>query len=124
MADADAVEQVTTVRVDRRVIDGDLVAVGDLKLGVIGLRGHTPGSIALALSAADGVLLFTGDSLFPGGLGKTDGDRERFDRLFGDVTRRIFDRFDDDARVLPGHGAPTTLGAERPHLDEWRGRGW
>lgn len=63
--------------------------------------------------------LFTGDSLFPGGVGKTwkPGD---FDTLLADVTAKLFDRFGDDTIVHPGHGDDTTLGAERPHLGEWR----
>lgn len=68
--------------------------------------------------------LFTGDSLFPGGVGNTQHDPVRFDQLFDDVVERLFDRFGDDTVVHPGHGSPTTLGAERPHLDAWRSRGW
>lgn len=104
--------------------DGDTADLEGFSLDVIGLRGHTPGSIALAYTPSEGpVHLFTGDSLFPGGLGKTNGE-EDFERLFHDVKTRIFDVYDDDTVVLPGHGAPTTLGAERPHLREWAERGW
>ncbi|MCV7152847.1 MBL fold metallo-hydrolase [Mycolicibacterium pyrenivorans] len=111
---------------DRLLADGDTVTVGDLDFDVIHLRGHTPGSVALALrgpAAGDAVQLFTGDCLFPGGVGKTwkDGD---FEQLLGDVTSRVFDVFADDTVVYPGHGDDTTLGAERPHLGEWRERGW
>lgn len=111
---------------DRLLADGDTVTIGDLNFDVIHLRGHTPGSVALALSgpATDGrVHLFTGDCLFPGGVGKTwkEGD---FEQLLGDVTRRVFDVFDDDTVVYPGHGDDTTLGTERPHLGEWHERGW
>ncbi len=70
------------------------------------------------------VHLFTGDSLFPGGVGNTDRDPARFASLLSDVVARVFDRFDDATWVYPGHGADTTLGAERPHLAEWRERGW
>ncbi|CAA0123812.1 Hydroxyacylglutathione hydrolase GloC [Mycolicibacterium vanbaalenii] len=106
--------------------DGDTVRVGELTFDVIHLRGHTPGSVALALSgpATDGrVHLFTGDCLFPGGVGKTwkEGD---FEQLLGDVTSKVFDVFDDQTVVYPGHGDDTTLGTERPHLGEWRERGW
>ena len=90
----------------------------------IHLQGHTPGSVALALDGADEAThLFTGDCLFPGGVGKTrkEGD---FDKLLGDVTTRVFDVYDDSTVVYPGHGDDTTLGAERPHLAEWRERGW
>ncbi|MBS9533053.1 MBL fold metallo-hydrolase [Mycobacterium sp. M1] len=106
--------------------DGDTVQVGDLVFDVIHLRGHTPGSIALALDgdATGGVTqLFTGDCLFPGGVGKTT-DPADFDSLYGDVTTKLFDRFGDDTIVYPGHGDDTTLGAERPQLAEWRERGW
>ncbi|MBG0816988.1 MBL fold metallo-hydrolase [Planomonospora sp. ID82291] len=99
---------------------GDGVTVGVVSLEVVHLRGHTPGSIALH---HDGHL-FTGDSLFPGGVGNTDKDPERFEQLFTDVSERIFDRFPDETWVYPGHGRDTTLGAERPSLPEWRERGW
>jgi len=105
---------------------GDTVTVGNLVFDVIHLRGHTPGSVALALSgdATGGVTqLFTGDCLFPGGVGKTwqPGD---FERLLDDVSSRVFDVYDDSTVVYPGHGDDTTVGAERPHLAEWRERGW
>jgi glyoxylase-like metal-dependent hydrolase (beta-lactamase superfamily II) len=104
--------------------DGDRVGVGDETLEVIGLVGHTPGSIALAYRAPDGVThLFTGDSLFPGGPGKTSGPAD-FASLMDDLEAKVFDRFDDRTVVHPGHGDDTTLGAERPHLAEWRARGW
>lgn len=103
---------------------GDTIDLGPVRLEVIGLVGHTPGSITLALIPADGpVRLFTGDSLFPGGVGKTWKSAD-FDTLLADVTTKLFDRFGDDTIVHPGHGDDTTLGAERPHLDEWRTRGW
>ena len=70
------------------------------------------------------VHLFTGDSLFPGGVGSTEQDPERFACLLDDVGARLFDRFDDATWVYPGHGSDTTLGAERPHLPAWRARGW
>ncbi len=110
---------------DQLLHHGDLVRVGVHDLEVIGLRGHTPGSIALLWrGGADGDHLFTGDSLFPGGVGATQGDRQRFEQLIGDVSERIFDRLGDETWVYPGHGDDTTLGAERPHLQEWRDRGW
>ena len=111
---------------ERILADGDTIEVGDLTLDVIHLRGHTPGSVALALSGAaagDVTQLFTGDCLFPGGVGKTwqPGD---FERLLGDVTSKVFDVYPDSTVVYPGHGDDTTLGAERPHLAEWKKRGW
>jgi glyoxylase-like metal-dependent hydrolase (beta-lactamase superfamily II) len=128
--DADAISAASGVAVDRRLRDGDAVAVGHLALEVIGLSGHTPGSVALvyrepAHAAHPGrAHLFTGDSLFPGGVGHTHGDAALFAQLYDDVTTRVFDRFDDDTWVYPGHGRDTTLGAERPHLPAWRERGW
>jgi glyoxylase-like metal-dependent hydrolase (beta-lactamase superfamily II) len=117
------------VPVARILAHGDVVAVGGVELEVIGLRGHTPGSLALALREDDGaphpgrVHLFTGDSLFPGGIGKT-WSPEDFTTLMDDVEKRIFARFPDDTRIYPGHGDDTTLRLERPHLAEWRSRGW
>lgn len=110
---------------DRLLEDNDTVSVGELTLKTIHLRGHTPGSIALALEDDEtGVThLFTGDSLFPGGIGKTSGP-EDFTQLLDDVSTKLFDAYGDDAVVYPGHGKDTTLGDERPHLAEWRERGW
>lgn len=113
------------VSMDVTFRDGDTADLDGFSLDVIGLRGHTPGSIALAYTdPADGrTFLFTGDSLFPGGVGKTESP-EDFRSLLHDVRTRIFDVYDDATVVLPGHGESTTLGAERPHLDEWERRGW
>lgn len=113
------------VVVDRRLDQGDVLQVGDLRLKVIALRGHTPGSIALAWTdGGGGVHLFTGDSLFPGGVGNTWGNADDFASLIDDVEHRLFDVYPDEAIVYPGHGETTTLGAERGHLPEWRERGW
>jgi glyoxylase-like metal-dependent hydrolase (beta-lactamase superfamily II) len=107
------------------VHDGDRIAVGDVELEVIQLVGHTDGSIALLYRDPAGPdHVFTGDSLFPGGVGATGGDPARFTRLLGDVERKLFARLPDDTWVYPGHGDDTTLGQERPHLGEWRSRGW
>lgn len=122
--DADAIEAATGTTIDDRVWDGDRVHVGAVELEVIGLIGHTPGSICLAYAPSGGPAhLFTGDSLFPGGVGATSGPAD-FASLLGDVETKLFDRFADDTVVHPGHGLPTTLGVERPHLKEWRARGW
>lgn len=102
---------------------GDTISLGDLKLDVIGLRGHTPDSLALAWTdPGERTHVFTGDSLFPGGVGRTTS--ETFEQLLDDVTARLFERFDDDTWIYPGHGWDTTLGTERPHLAEWQSRGW
>jgi glyoxylase-like metal-dependent hydrolase (beta-lactamase superfamily II) len=111
--------------VQERLEHGDVVRVGDVRLEVVHLRGHTPGSVALVLRDPDGPdHVYTGDSLFPGGVGNTFGDADAFTQLVDDVTERLFAVLDDDTVVHPGHGAPTTIGAERPHLAAWRARGW
>jgi glyoxylase-like metal-dependent hydrolase (beta-lactamase superfamily II) len=113
------------VKVDVRLDQGDRVTVGRLSLEVVHLRGHTPGSVALVLSSSDGsVHAFTGDSLFPGGVGNTRGVAENFVSLLDDVEQRLFAVYPDGTWVYPGHGKDTTLGVERPHLEEWRERGW
>jgi len=112
------------VNPDRILAHGDTVKIGELSFDVIHLQGHTPGSVALALDGADEAThLFTGDCLFPGGVGKTwqEGD---FEKLLDHVTSRVFNVYDDSTVVYPGHGDDTTLGTERPHLGEWRERGW
>jgi glyoxylase-like metal-dependent hydrolase (beta-lactamase superfamily II) len=110
---------------DRLLRQGDQLRVGELVLDVIHLRGHTQGSVALALNEPTGrTHLFTGDSLFPGGVGNTKNPGQSFESLIEDVTTRVFDVYGDDTWVYPGHGDDTTLGAERPHLPEWRQRGW
>jgi glyoxylase-like metal-dependent hydrolase (beta-lactamase superfamily II) len=111
------------VPTDVLVDGGDTVRVGDVSLEVIHLRGHTPGSIALLYDDPEGPPhIFTGDSLFPGGVGKTTS--ETFPQLIDDVVTRVFDRLPDETWFYPGHGNDSTLGAERPHLAEWRARGW
>lgn len=122
--DADAIESATGVTIDERVWDGDTVRVGSVELAVHGLVGHTPGSITLSWTPdGEPAHLFTGDSLFPGGVGKTNSP-EDFASLYEGVVEQLFGAYGDDAVVHPGHGDPTTLGAERPHLEEWRERGW
>lgn len=119
--DADALP----VPVDTRLQHADLLTFGEITLGVIGLRGHTPGSVALAYADPTGPThLFTGDSLFPGGVGGTARPEQSFEQLIEDVTTRVFDVFDDATWFYPGHGADSTLAVERPHLPEWRERGW
>ncbi|HEV2244451.1 MAG TPA: MBL fold metallo-hydrolase [Streptosporangiaceae bacterium] len=122
--DADALP----VTVAERVRHGDTVSVGDCELSVIHLRGHTPGSIALRYDAsgrlADAPHLFTGDSLFPGGPGNTEHDPKRFGQLMDDLEERVFAPLPDGTWIYPGHGKDTTLGVERPHIPEWRARGW
>jgi glyoxylase-like metal-dependent hydrolase (beta-lactamase superfamily II) len=123
--DADAITEQTGVAVDQRVGEADRIPVGTCSLSVIPVAGHTPGSICLVYDDPAGrPHLFTGDSLFPGGVGNTQGDSERFSQLIHDVSRGIFDALPDETWFYPGHGNDSTLGVERPHLDEWRERGW
>ncbi|QUH04388.1 MBL fold metallo-hydrolase [Saccharopolyspora erythraea] len=119
---ADAAE--LPVPPDRLVEHGETIQVGEAALEVIHLRGHTPGSIALLYRDPAGhPHLFTGDSLFPGGVGKTTSP-EDFRSLIDDVETRVFAELPDDTWFYPGHGDDSTLGAERPKLAEWRERGW
>ncbi len=112
------------VPTDNALDDGDEVWVGEACLRVVSLVGHTPGSVALRYDDPDGgTHLFTGDSLFPGGPGKTTSP-EDFTSLLDDLEAKVFGAMPDDTWVYPGHGDDTTLGAERPHLGEWRSRGW
>lgn len=106
-------------------LEAGALHAGNLEVEVIKLRGHTPGSVALLYRDPSGPAhLFSGDALFPGGIGNTFDDPDRFASLLDDVTQRVFAVLPDDTIVHPGHGAGTTLGAERPHLDDWRARGW
>jgi len=125
--DADAITEQTGIDVTRRVVQGDTVAVGDCTLDVIALAGHTPGSIALlyddSSSPGGHPHLLTGDSLFPGGPGRTTSP-EDFDSLMADLQAKVFDRLPDDTWFYPGHGDDSTLGAERGAIPEWLARRW
>jgi len=111
--------------IDVPVDDGDIIRVGEAELTARHLAGHSPGSIALVYRDLAGPPhVFTGDSLFPGGVGNTEKDPERFASLIDDVERKIFAELPDETWVYPGHGKDTTLGAERASLPEWRARGW
>jgi glyoxylase-like metal-dependent hydrolase (beta-lactamase superfamily II) len=135
-ADADELP----VEVGHRAEHGEVLTFGDCTVSLVHLRGHTPGSLAVLYDAGGRLTgsphVFTGDSLFPGGVGKTTsraayiktGDLgnapDPFTLLLNDVTERLFNPLPDATWVYPGHGRDTTLGAERPHLGEWRDRGW
>lgn len=122
--DAEAIAEESGAAVTETVAHDDVLVVGGLSFACIALRGHTPGSIAFVLTDEDGHdVILSGDSLFPGGPGKTWSD-EDFDSLMDDLEERVFARFGDDTLVLPGHGDGTTIGAERPSLPEWRARRW
>ncbi|MEV8034672.1 MBL fold metallo-hydrolase [Streptomyces sp. NPDC086182] len=104
--------------------DGDTVKVGNVELTARHLVGHTPGSIALVYDDPHGhPHVFTGDCLFPGGPGRTTQPAE-FNSLMDGLETKVFDVLPDETWVYPGHGNDTTLGTERPHLTEWRARGW
>lgn len=118
--DAEGIPVPTDVLVD----DGDTIRVGRVELTARHLVGHTPGSIALVYDDPHGhPHVFTGDCLFPGGVGNTHDDPQAFASLIGDVENKLF-VLADETWVYPGHGGDTTLGTERPHLAEWRERGW
>ena len=105
------------------LLDDDAVhQVGDLRLRTLHTPGHTPGSICFALEESS--MLFTGDTLFPGGPGNTNYDAQDFATIITSIDDRIFGVFGDDVTIWPGHGGESTIGTERPHLDEWVERGW
>jgi glyoxylase-like metal-dependent hydrolase (beta-lactamase superfamily II) len=123
-AGADDVDGIP-VTTDHPLRDGDTVTLGKCTLQVIHLVGHTPGSVALLYDDPEGTPhLWTGDSLFPGGVGNTFGSTENFRSLLSDVRTKLFDRLPDETWFYPGHGADSTLGEQRPHLAEWEARGW
>lgn len=101
--------------------DDSVLEVGRLRLRTIHTPGHTPGSICFRLEGAP--VLFSGDTLFPGGPGNTSFEGGDFGTIIESIDRRLF-TLPADTMVLPGHGADTTIGAERPHLQEWIDRGW
>jgi glyoxylase-like metal-dependent hydrolase (beta-lactamase superfamily II) len=116
-ADAGGIPVVTST-----VEDGDTVRVGTCALEVISIKGHTPGSIVLYYPK-DGGHLFTGDSLFPGGPGRTTNPTD-FTSLMDDLEAKVFGRLSEETWFYPGHGNDSTLGKERPAIPEWRARGW
>ena len=132
-----AVEQVRDAGIDVwvRTEDADLLPsydylldddaahrVGDLRLRTVLTPGHTRGSICFALEGTP--ILFTGDTLFPGGPGNTTFEGGDFPTIITSIEQRLFRVFDAATIIWPGHGAPSTIGAEQPHLDEWVQRGW
>ena len=95
--------------------------MGRLRLRTILTPGHTPGSICFAVEGSP--VLLSGDTLFPGGPGNTATDLGDFKTIIESIDRRLF-TLPPETVVMPGHGADTTIGAERPHLDQWIERGW
>jgi glyoxylase-like metal-dependent hydrolase (beta-lactamase superfamily II) len=102
--------------------DESVVPVGRLRLHTILTPGHTPGSMCFKVEGSP--VLFSGDTLFPGGPGATKFPGGDFDTIIRSIDQRLFSTLDADTRVLPGHGDHTSIGAERPHLQEWADRGW
>ncbi len=102
--------------------DDETLEVGDLRIKTLATPGHTPGSICFSVEGTN--LLFSGDTLFPGGPGNTSFEGGDFGTIIESIDRRIFARFGPDTIVLPGHGQSTTVGHEAPHLQEWVDRGW
>ena len=102
--------------------DDTVVEIGRLRLRTLHTPGHTPGSMSFHVE--DTPLLFTGDTLFPGGPGATQYEGGDFPTIIRSIEDRIFSRFDGSTIVLPGHGLDTTIGTESPSLDEWIARGW
>jgi glyoxylase-like metal-dependent hydrolase (beta-lactamase superfamily II) len=103
--------------------EGKTVSIGTCELKIIHLVGHTPGSVSLLYEGADRPHLFTGDCLFPGGHGKTN-TLEDHTSLMDDLEEKVFGVLPDETWFYPGHGNDSTLGTERPNLQEWRDRGW
>ena len=101
--------------------DDEAIAVGDVRLRTIHNPGHTPGSMSFRLVGHP--ILFSGDTLFPGGPGTTANAEGNFAQIIESIDRRLF-TLPPDLLVLPGHGLDTTIGTERPHLQEWIDRGW
>lgn len=101
--------------------DQEVVEIGRMRLHTIHNPGHTEGSISFQV--ANTPLLFTGDTLFPGGPGNATFEGGDFTTIIESVEQKLF-VFPDDTIVLPGHGTNTTIGTERPHLQEWVDRGW
>jgi glyoxylase-like metal-dependent hydrolase (beta-lactamase superfamily II) len=107
---------------DHLLDDDSVHQVGDLRLRTLHTPGHTRGSICFALEGTP--MLFTGDTLFPGGPGNTTFEGGDFATIVTSINERIFNVFSDATTIWPGHGAESTIGTERPHLDEWVARGW
>jgi glyoxylase-like metal-dependent hydrolase (beta-lactamase superfamily II) len=106
---------------DQILDDEAVIEVGRLRLHTLHTPGHTPGSMCFLIDGAP--VLFSGDTLFPGGPGATSFPGGDFPTIITSVERRLF-TLPAETRVLPGHGEPTTIGTERPHLQEWIDRGW
>lgn len=107
---------------DEILHDESVIQVGRLRLHTIHTPGHTPGSMCFSLEGAP--LMFSGDTLFPGGPGNTSFEGGDFPTIIRSLEDRLFAPLAPDTLVLPGHGDATTIGTEAPHLQEWIDRGW
>ena len=107
---------------DYLLTDDTVIEIGRLRLRTLRTPGHSPGSMSFHVEGTP--LLFTGDTLFPGGPGATQYEGGDFPTIIRSIEDRIFSKFDGSTVVLPGHGLDTTIGDESPHLDEWIARGW
>jgi glyoxylase-like metal-dependent hydrolase (beta-lactamase superfamily II) len=107
---------------DQILDDRSVLQIGRLRIGTVATPGHTPGSMCFTVEGTP--LLFTGDTLFPGGPGNTSFEHSDFPTIITSIESRLFSQFGPDTIVLPGHGAGTTIGSESPHLAEWVERGW
>ena len=107
---------------DQLLEDEGALEVGRLRLRVLATPGHTPGSACFLVEGKP--ILFSGDTLFPGGPGATNTPTGDFPTIIESLERRLFSRLAPDTVVLPGHGSDTTIGTEAPHLQEWVDRGW
>jgi glyoxylase-like metal-dependent hydrolase (beta-lactamase superfamily II) len=104
---------------DFEIQDGQVIRFGNVELRALHTPGHAPGSLSFV---TDGILI-AGDTLFPGGPGGTSGPHQNFDEIIESIRTKLF-VLPDDTKVYPGHGKSTTIGAEKPHLQEWIDRGW
>lgn len=120
-ADADAIAELAGVTPDRLLQHGDTIRVGRFEVTVLHTPGHTEGSISVRLPAEQGQVL-TGDALFPGGVGKTEG-RAAFEQAIASAERHLLS-LPGETRFSPGHGDDGQVGLELPHLEEWKRRGW
>ena len=120
VADADA-GMLKDVGYDVFVEDTQIIEVGKIRIEAIHNPGHTPGSVSFKV--IDAPLLFSGDTLFPGGPGATHFPGSSFEQIIQSIDQRLF-TFPAETFVLPGHGTNTTIAQERPHLQEWINRGW
>lgn len=107
------------VPIQQVLSDGDEITFGNRAVRVLHTPGHTPGGTCFLV----GDHLISGDTLFPGGPGNTWSDKEAFEQIIDSLKTKLF-TLPDETRVYPGHGRDTTIGAERPHLEEWAERGW